>query len=148
MSGAFHDRDSSSFKTSFKQHVIGLSFEIYNSFLPQLASKWRAVESGSPEKVPRKGAFYYINRTVFLDFDFWWLTISRPYEVKKSYISQKKALLPIVWKKFWNWANFCHEKLQTSFSRPYLKSTSFTKTHLEPSMAKILPISKLFSNNG
>ena len=28
---------------------------------PQLASKWRAVESGSPEKVPGKGAFYYIN---------------------------------------------------------------------------------------
>ena len=41
--------------------VIGLSFEVYNSFLPQLASKLRAVESGSPEKVPGKGAFYYIN---------------------------------------------------------------------------------------
>ena len=27
----------------------------------QLASKWRAVESGSLEKVPEKGAFYYIN---------------------------------------------------------------------------------------
>ena len=51
-SGAFQDRDSSSFKTSFKRHVIGLSFEVYNSFLPQLASKLRAVESGSPEKVP------------------------------------------------------------------------------------------------
>ena len=25
---------------------------VYNSFLPQLASKWRAAESGSPEKVP------------------------------------------------------------------------------------------------
>ena len=41
--------------------IIGLSFEVCNSFLPQLASKWRAVESGSPEKVPGKGAFYYIN---------------------------------------------------------------------------------------
>ena len=30
-------------------------------FLPQLASKLQAVESGSPEKVPGKGAFYYIN---------------------------------------------------------------------------------------
>ncbi|MDE5084659.1 MAG: hypothetical protein O4859_27040, partial [Trichodesmium sp. St18_bin1] len=44
--------------------VIGLSFEVYNSFLPQLASKWRAVESGSPEKVPQKGAFYYINHHI------------------------------------------------------------------------------------
>ena len=38
-----------------------LSFEVYNSFLPQLASKLPAFESGSPEKVPGKGAFYYIN---------------------------------------------------------------------------------------
>ena len=57
----FHDRDSFSFKTSFKRHVIGLPFEVCNSFLPQLASKWRTVESGSPEKLPGKGAFYYIN---------------------------------------------------------------------------------------
>ena len=63
-SGAFHDRDSSSFKTSSKQHVIGLSFEVYNSFLPHLASKLRAVESGSSEIVPGKGAFYYINHHI------------------------------------------------------------------------------------
>ena len=43
---------------------IGLSLEVYNSFLPQLASKLRAVESGSPEKVPEKGAFYYINHHI------------------------------------------------------------------------------------
>ena len=53
--------DSSSFSIAFKQHVIGLSFEVYNSSLPQLASKLRAVESGNPKKVPGKGAFYYIN---------------------------------------------------------------------------------------
>ena len=29
-----------------------------------MASKWRAVESGSPEKVPGKGAFYYINHHI------------------------------------------------------------------------------------
>ena len=52
------DWDSSTFKTSFKWHVIGLSFEVYNSFLPQLASKLQAVESVSPEKVHGKGAFY------------------------------------------------------------------------------------------
>ena len=59
--GASYDRDSSIFSIAFKRHVIGLSFEVYNSLLPQLASKWQAVESGSPEKVPGKGAFYYIN---------------------------------------------------------------------------------------
>ena len=50
--GAFHDRDSSSFSIAFKRHILGFFFEVYNSFLPQLASKWRAVESGGPEKVP------------------------------------------------------------------------------------------------
>jgi hypothetical protein len=61
LSEASHDRDSSSFKTSFKRQVIGLSFEVYKSFLSQLASKLRAVESGSPGKVPVKGAFYHMN---------------------------------------------------------------------------------------
>ena len=36
-SEAYHGKNSSSFKTSFKQWVIGLSFEVYNIFLPQLA---------------------------------------------------------------------------------------------------------------
>ena len=32
-------------KTSFNWHVIGLSFEVYDSFLPQMAYKWQAVEN-------------------------------------------------------------------------------------------------------
>ena len=75
--------------------VIGLSFEVYNSFLLQLASKLRAVESGSPEKVPGKGAFYYINHHnsgTFLDFQIQQVAILKPVEVGKSYIPQKKAL--------------------------------------------------------
>ena len=55
------DRDSSSVKTTFNLHVIGLFFEVFNSFLSQLAYKLRAIEVWSPEKVPGKGAFYYIN---------------------------------------------------------------------------------------
>ena len=47
-------RDSACFITSFKLHVIGF-------FLPQLASKLLAAESGSPEKVLSKAAFYYID---------------------------------------------------------------------------------------
>ena len=43
--------------------------------------------------------------------------MSKPIKKWKTYIPQKKALLPIVWKKFWNWKNFCHGGLQTSFSR-------------------------------
>ena len=88
-------RDSSSFKTSFKRHVIGLSFEVYNSFLPQLASKLQAVESRSPKKVPGKGAFYYINyhnSGTFLDLQIQQLAILKPVEVGKSNIPQKKAL--------------------------------------------------------
>ena len=54
--------------------------------LPQLASKLRAVEFGSPEKVPRKVAFYYINRHnsgTFLDFQIQQLAILKPVEVGK-----------------------------------------------------------------
>ena len=55
--------------------------------------------------------------TLFSDFEIWWLAISLPVEVGKCYIPQKKALLPIAWKKFWNWRNFCHERPQMSFSK-------------------------------
>ena len=79
--------------------VIGLSFEVYNSFLPQLAKKLRAVEVQSPENMPGKGAFYYINHHnsgTFLDFKIQQLPILRPVEVGKSYIPQKKALYHVV----------------------------------------------------
>ena len=39
-------------------YVVKCTFSRWPS---QLASKWRAVESLSPKKVPGKGAFYYIN---------------------------------------------------------------------------------------
>ena len=39
----------------------GLSFEVHNSFLPQLTWKWRAIKVQSPKEVSLKGAFYYIN---------------------------------------------------------------------------------------
>ena len=52
--------------------------------------------------------------SLFRTFD---VAIPKPVDIEKSYIPQKKALLPIVWKKFWNWMNFCHGRLQTSFSR-------------------------------
>ena len=71
-----------------------LSFEV-NSFLPQLALKLRAVESGSPEKVPGKGAFYYINHQnsgTFFDLQIQQLAILKQVEVGISYVPQKKAL--------------------------------------------------------
>ena len=37
LSGALHGKNTSNFKTFFKQWVIGISFEVYNSFVPQLA---------------------------------------------------------------------------------------------------------------
>ena len=54
-----------------------------------MASKLQAVESGSPEKVPGKGKFYYINHhnsALFLDLQIQQLAISKPVEVGKSYI--------------------------------------------------------------
>ena len=57
--------------------------------------------------------------SLFRTFD---LAISKPVNIEKSYMPQKKALLPIVWKKFWNWKNFCHGRLQTSSS----KSSAFS----------------------
>ena len=55
-----------------------------------------------------------ISLSLFGMFD---LTISKPIHLGKSYIPQKKALLLIVWKKFWNWKNFCYGRLHTSFSK-------------------------------
>ena len=49
--------------------------------------------------------------TLFFDFKLKWLTISRPIEVGKSYIPQKKALLPIVLKKKLKLKEFLYEKL-------------------------------------
>ena len=68
--------------------------------------------------------------TLFSDFEIWWLTISMPVVEGKSYIPQKKALLPIVWKKFWNWKNFCHGMLQMSFS----KGSAFSVKRAWPSL--------------
>ena len=56
-------------------------------------------------------------QALFLDFQLQQLAISKPLGVEKSYIPQKKALLPIVWKKFWNWVNLGHERLQTNSSK-------------------------------
>ena len=57
------------------------------------------------------------SRTGLLLFGTFELSIFMPFKVGKFCIPQKKALLPIVWKKFWNWMNFCRERLQMSFSR-------------------------------
>ena len=59
----------------------------------------------------------HLFHVVFLDFRLQRLAIFMPVEVGESCISQKKALLPIVWKKYWNCTKFCRERLQTSFSR-------------------------------
>ena len=90
-----HDRDFSSFKTTYMYHYLGLSFEVYNSFLPQLASKLRAVESVSPKKCLNYDDLcskMHLFEALFLDFQIQQLAILKPVEVGKSYIPQKKAL--------------------------------------------------------
>ena len=67
----------------------------------------------------------HLFEALFLDFQIQQLSILKPVEVGKSYIPQKKALLPIDWKKFWNWKNFYHASLQKSFSGGGLKMDLF-----------------------
>ena len=45
------------------------------------------------------------------------LTSGKPVVLEKSDIPQKKALNSGNWKQNWNWKDFCHERLQTSFSK-------------------------------
>ena len=85
--------------------MIGLSLKVYNSFLPQLASKLQAVESGSPEKVPEKGAFYYINH--HNSGTFFGLTDSTAHNFKASWgrkelYTSKESPIMAVWKQYWN----------------------------------------------
>ena len=58
-----------------------------------------------------------IIRTFFPDFELCWPAISKPVDLGESYIHQKKALNSGNWKQYWNWKDFCHERLQTSFSK-------------------------------
>ena len=62
LSGASHDRNSSSFIKSFKQWVIGFSIEVYNSFLSYLTQKLWAIKVGSVKK-----RFHLLNKMDFFD---------------------------------------------------------------------------------
>ena len=53
----------------------------------------------------------------FSDFELCWLAISQPVDLGESYIHQKKALNSGNWKQNGKWKDFCHERLQTSFSK-------------------------------
>ena len=56
----------------------------------------------------------HYDRKTLLNFKFWQLAISKPVEVGKGYGLQKKAPLPVVWEKSWNWNNLYHYWPQTS----------------------------------
>ena len=45
-------------------------------------------------------------QTLFSDFEIWRLAISRPVKVGKSYIPEKKALLPGPVERFWSHRDF------------------------------------------
>ena len=45
-----HKRNTSKFKTTFIYYYIELSFEVYNSFLGQLAYKWGVIKFQSPKQ--------------------------------------------------------------------------------------------------
>ena len=52
-----------------------------------------------------------------IDFELWQLPISKPVDLEKNYVPQKNAVNSGKWKQFWNWKNFCHGRLHTSFSK-------------------------------
>jgi len=95
---------------AFFVRYSGARLKVYSKFSRKLALNFQSstfVQSSPFTYIP---SFHLAVRNIEL-------AISKPVKIGKSYIAQKKALLPIVWKKFCNLKNFCHGRLQMSFSR-------------------------------
>ena len=120
-------------------HRLGGMAEAADFFLrtPTLkASKFAALWSTDPKFWALKDLNLFLKRVKFqrtgsiLKVVFVlskWPHFHRVYLVtvcKRSLMTvhQKKAMNIGKWKQFWNWKNFCHGRLQTSFS----KSTAFS----------------------
>ena len=71
-----------------------------------------------------------LNRLMFLDFKLWWLPFSKPVDLGKRYIPQKKRLYSSKWMYIRNCKDFHHEILwdQNSASRSLWR----TLYHLNP----------------
>ena len=89
---------------------------------------------------------YIQSCTRLLLFGTFELAISMPVEVGKSYIHQKKALVPIVL-PIETGRILAMEGSRLVLVEVDRKGAPSTKTRLEPSMAKICPVSKLLLNN-
>ena len=51
-----------------------------------------------------------------MDFETWWLAISRPVEIEKSYIPQNKALEQENWLNIWYLEQLCFNSHHMNFS--------------------------------
>ena len=90
--------------------------------------------SKSPNYIQSAPIAYYVRcSSRLLLFGMFKLPIFIQIDIENSYIcTLKKAVLLSVWKKFWGWGNFCHGRLQTTFS----KSSAFSnKVHKNSSGA-------------
>ena len=76
------------------------------------------------------------------------LTISKPVDKEKSYILQKKALYSLFERSFETGRMIAMKCSRLVFIEVVLLQIRSTKTHLEPSIAKFIPVLKLLSDIG
>ena len=98
-------REIFSFKTWVNCYVLGLSFEVYNVSLDQLAQIWQFVKVGSVLLLSK-----------FKQCELWQTAIFEPFDPKKHYICQKKALKHGYWNLQWKMEYLWSASLQIDFS--------------------------------
>ena len=109
--------------------------------------KWR--KNLSLKTIQSPTIAYVRSQTRFSLFAMFNLTISKSLYIGKSYIPQKKDLSPIVWKKkFKTVIVLAMKGSRWVLVIVVLLQIVSTKVLLEPSITKVLFISKLLSNNG
>ena len=102
-------RDILKVNTNFNNHISGLSFEVYNGFLGQLAQKWQLVKVQSVWKTS----------VVLSKLDLFWLwraAIFEPVHLRKRFIPQRKALKYGIWKLQSKFDYLLFANLQTNSS--------------------------------
>ena len=70
---------------------------------------WKSKNGGKIQIIVCETSKMYLFQNFFLDFKLWRLAISKPVDLGKSYVHQKKALYYSKWMKFWDWKDLCHE---------------------------------------
>ena len=113
-----HDRNPSNFKSAFICYLSELSFEVYNSFLGQLAKKWGVIKVWSPkqkclEKVHFTSLAGY-NLNFFANFELtpswflhWNTNMCVFWQLRLQKMAEKFKLLPVKLVKYTFFRLFC-----------------------------------------